>query len=407
VDVDDGGFLDAFTEHLDRLHNLARSMTSCPQDAEDLVSETCLLALRGWRRCPPEDAGAWFATVCLNAARSSYRRQSVRPTEVRAEQWLLDLTHDGVDTAGAALTAVDAHAVRDAVRRLPAPQMEAIALMDLAGYTAADRPYPRRAAGHRPVTRPPRSQGAGPVAGLPTRRTHRMTHDAERNAGRFLGGDMAPAEREAFGGHLLRCADCWTEVEQGRRGRSLAESTRTAAPAALRDHVRALVESEPEQPVPLRRRRLLLPLGVPVAAAAAVALILGLGGGTTDPPPLRLAVGDFRAERLPGTQLPDTGAPDLSQLDLQPVGAGGGSYAGLDVDGYAHRDQAGRRVVLYLSDAAFPEAPGARLLAGPDGPWVAQRGDLTILCARVPHALLVVGQDAQLVRSTATALGVL
>jgi len=137
VDVDDAEFLDAFTEHLDRLHNLSRSLTSCPQDAEDLVSETCLLALGGWRRSPPDDPGAWFATICLNAARSSYRRQSVRPTEVPAEQWLLDLADDGVDTAGAALTAVEVRTVREAVRRLPGPQLEAIALMDLAGYTAA------------------------------------------------------------------------------------------------------------------------------------------------------------------------------------------------------------------------------------------------------------------------------
>lgn len=234
-----------------------------------------------------------------------------------------------------------------------------------------------------------------------------MTHDAEGDAARFLGGDMPPPEREAFGGHLLRCAECWAEVEQGRRGRSLAESTRTAAHAALRDHVRALVEAEPQQPVLLRRRRLLRPLGVPIAAAAAVALILGLGGGTTEPPSLRQAVADFSAQRLPGAQLPDLRAPDLSQLDLQPVGAGGGTYADLEVDGYAYRDPAGRLVVLYLSDEPFPEAPGARQLAGPDGPWVAQRGDVTILCARLPHALLVVGQDDQLVRSTASALGVL
>ena len=238
-----------------------------------------------------------------------------------------------------------------------------------------------------------------------------MTHDAEGDAARFLGGDMPPPEREAFGGHLLRCAECWAEVEQGRRGRSLAESTRIAAPAALRDHVRALVEAEPRQPVPLRRipppRRLLLPLGVPVAAAVAVALILTLGGGTTEPPSLRQAVADFTAQRLPGAQLPDLSAPDLSQLDLQPVGAGGGTYAGLDVDGYAYRDPAGRRVVVYLSDEPFPEAPGAQLLAGPDGAWVVERGDVIILCARVPHALLVVGQDDRLVRSAASALGVL
>lgn len=240
-----------------------------------------------------------------------------------------------------------------------------------------------------------------------------MRHDPERDAALFLAGDLDVDKRAAFSAHLLDCGDCWTEVEQARRGRSLAEARRSAAPAALRDRVRALVEAETmsAQPVSPRAwrqpRRWLLPAGIPAAAAAVIALMLTLGGGTTEPPSLRQAVADFTAQQLPGSQLPEQRAPDLSQLRLQPVGAGGGSYAGLDVDGYAYRDPAGRRVVLYLSDEPFPEAPGAQRLAGPDGPWVAQRGDVIVLCARVPHALLVVGQDDELVRSTASALGVL
>ncbi len=224
---------------------------------------------------------------------------------------------------------------------------------------------------------------------------------------------MSPGEREEFTCHLLACNTCWSEVEQARRGRRLAESTRAAAPAGLRDRVRALVEAEPDAtpaPVPSRRvavHRWLVPVGVPVAAVAAVALILTAGSGTSEPPSLRQAVADFSAGQLPGSQRPALRAPDLSRLDLQSVGAGGGTYGGLDVDGYAYRDGAGRRVVVYLSDKAFPEAPGARHLAGQDGPWVAQRGDVTVLCARLPHALLVVGRDDQLVREAASALGVL
>jgi len=145
-----------------------------------------------------------------------------------------------------------------------------------------------------------------------------------------------------------------------------------------------------------------------VAAAAALVLVVVLGGRTTpEPPSLRQAVADYSAQRLPGAQLPDQRAPDLTGLQLQPVGAGGGTYGGLDVDGFAYRDPAGRRVVLYLSDDPFPEAPGAQRLEGADGPWIVRRGAVTVLCARLPHALLVVGEDDQLVRSTASALGVL
>jgi len=137
VQVDDSEFLDAFTEHLDRLHNLARGLTRSTQDAEDLVSETCVLALRGWRRGRPDDPTAWFATICLNAARSSYRRSAVRPVEVAAEEWLHRQADEDADTAHAALASIDATRVRAALSQLPAPQLEAITLMDLGGYTAA------------------------------------------------------------------------------------------------------------------------------------------------------------------------------------------------------------------------------------------------------------------------------
>ena len=135
--MDDEAFLEAFAEHLDRLHNLARGLTGTAQDAEDLVSETCLLALRGWRRQRPDDPRAWFATICLNAARSSSRRRAARPVEVQADAWLVALADPEADAAQAALSALDTERVRLAMRRLPAVQLEAITMMDLAGCTAA------------------------------------------------------------------------------------------------------------------------------------------------------------------------------------------------------------------------------------------------------------------------------
>ncbi len=134
--MDDREFLDAFAEHLDRVHNLARGLTGSRQDAEDLVQETCLLALRGWRREPPRDPAAWFATICLNAARSSYRRSAARPVEVLADEWLHALADDG-DTADHAMASLDVDRVHRALAQLPEVQREAITLMDLGGYSAS------------------------------------------------------------------------------------------------------------------------------------------------------------------------------------------------------------------------------------------------------------------------------
>ncbi len=134
---DDGEFLDALHEHLDRLHNLARGLTRTAQDAEDLMQETCLLALRGWRRDRPTDAGAWLSTICLNASRSAHRRRAARLVEVAAEDWMLDRADAGAGTAELALAELDGSRVRAALQQLPGVQRDAITLMDLAGHTAA------------------------------------------------------------------------------------------------------------------------------------------------------------------------------------------------------------------------------------------------------------------------------
>ncbi len=207
---------------------------------------------------------------------------------------------------------------------------------------------------------------------------------------------------------------------------------RTAAPGALRDRdrVRVMVEAEPTTaPFPSRRRamrRCLAPVGVPVAAAAAALIIdLRIRHHRT----AVAAAGGNRhlSGQLPGAQLPAPRAPNLSGPDLSPVGAGGGTCAGLDVDSYAYRvagdahpvdghpvdghaayrHDSGRRIVLSLSEQASAQAPGGRRLAGEDGWWVAQRGHVTVLCARLPPALLAGGQDDQLVRQAASALEVL
>lgn len=245
-----------------------------------------------------------------------------------------------------------------------------------------------------------------------------MVHDPEQDAARYLADDLSPGQRDGFSRHLLTCSQCRREVELARRGRAALEAQRTVVSVELRDRMRALVESEPAAAplglaarTPTRRGRALLAVAASfagvLAVAVAVAVADGAVGRTPEPAALREAVQDYDAARLPGAGLPEQPAPNLSALRLQSVGAGGGTYAGLAVDGYAYRDPAGRRLVLYLSDQPFPEAPDARQLAGADGPWIADRGDVVVLCARLPHNLLLVGQDRALVRSTALALGVL
>ena len=135
--VSDDEFLVTVGEHLDLVYNLARRLSDSGPDAEDLVQETLLRALRSWRRHPPDDARAWLCTICLNTARGEWRHNAIRPTEV------LD-PHPGTldaslrDTAAEAIGRLVREQVHAALWRLPPAQREAIALMDLCGFSAAE-----------------------------------------------------------------------------------------------------------------------------------------------------------------------------------------------------------------------------------------------------------------------------
>jgi len=249
-----------------------------------------------------------------------------------------------------------------------------------------------------------------------------VPHRPDRDACRYLGGTLTSAERDRFDAHLLTCRTCWVQVQQARAGRAAVEGVREVAPAHLRERVRALVDAESASGPAVRRRRLpgravhgrrvpgrAAAAAVLVAAAVSGVLVLHLDG--PDEASVEQAVADYAARELPGTQMPEVAAPDLSALRLQAVAAGAGSYASLPVDAYAYTDPSGRRVALYLSEAPFPEPADAQPLAAPGGPWMAHEAGAAVLCAmpadgRPATSILIVGQDDALVTAAARALGV-
>jgi len=133
----DEEFVLVLEEHLDLVYNLARRLTRTRPEAEDLVQETCLRALRGWRRRPPNDARAWLATICLNAARSGWRREASRPVVALDPDVAARIPGDH-DPESEAIASTMHIVVHRALWCLPAAQRETIALMNLCGFTAAE-----------------------------------------------------------------------------------------------------------------------------------------------------------------------------------------------------------------------------------------------------------------------------
>lgn len=131
-------FLEATIGSTDLVHNLARRLTRDREAAEDLVQETFLAAFASWRkRGRPDRVEAWMATICLNLARSSFRRQRRRPDEMlQADAGMWEVAD--ADTAAEALSRVERDAVHRALWELPEEQRIAITLMDICGLSAVE-----------------------------------------------------------------------------------------------------------------------------------------------------------------------------------------------------------------------------------------------------------------------------
>jgi len=136
-------FLDTTMPYLDAIHALARRLTDGQEAAEDLVQETYLRAFAGFAGRRGGSVRPWLVAICLNTARSSWRRARIRPSET-----LVDFTEPAWSVAGdarspddpaaEALDRVERQAISRALARLSQPQREAVVAVDLAGLTAQE-----------------------------------------------------------------------------------------------------------------------------------------------------------------------------------------------------------------------------------------------------------------------------
>ena len=129
-------FLNSAMGATDLVYNIARRMVPGAEDARDLVQETYLAAYAAWAKGRrPDRVEPWLATICLNLARSSYRRRSHRPQEVPLER---TNSTANLDPERAALASLEATALRRAMWSLDEGQRVAIALVDIAGLSTAE-----------------------------------------------------------------------------------------------------------------------------------------------------------------------------------------------------------------------------------------------------------------------------
>lgn len=128
------GRLSVFEEtvlpHLDAAYNLARWLTRNEQDAEDVVQEAFLRALRHFRTFKGGDAKPWMLAIVRNTF-YTWRKQNRLPIdETDLEDDKLSLADDAPDPETQLLRETDRQLLRDALRRLPKEFLEVIVLRE-------------------------------------------------------------------------------------------------------------------------------------------------------------------------------------------------------------------------------------------------------------------------------------
>jgi RNA polymerase sigma-70 factor, ECF subfamily len=116
--------------HLDAAYTLARYLTRNDADAQDVVQDASLRALKyfaGFRGTTAADGRAWFLTIVRNTA---YTWRQRGRNDAAATEFNEELHSDGpVDDRAAAID------VREALERLPPEFREVIVLRELEGLS--------------------------------------------------------------------------------------------------------------------------------------------------------------------------------------------------------------------------------------------------------------------------------
>lgn len=129
---DHARFEEMVLPHLNAAYNLARWLARDVNDAEDVVQDACMRALKYIGSLNSGSARAWFLTIVRNAF-YDWRKHN-RPAEIAHDDGTaIDMAIDpaAVDPEQAFLRNAESMALKDAVAQLPLPYREVLILREL------------------------------------------------------------------------------------------------------------------------------------------------------------------------------------------------------------------------------------------------------------------------------------
>ncbi len=121
--------------HLDCAYNLARWLTRNDVDAQDIVQEAYLRALRFFSGFRGGDGRAWLLRIVRNTFYSWIEKKHPREMKTVSEEKALDFASDGPAPDARLLREADTVALRRAIEELPVEFREALVMRELEGLS--------------------------------------------------------------------------------------------------------------------------------------------------------------------------------------------------------------------------------------------------------------------------------
>jgi RNA polymerase sigma-70 factor, ECF subfamily len=127
-------FEDLFLPHLDAAYNLAYWIAGAEADAQDIVQEAYVRALKGFSRFRGDNPRAWLLTIVRNTAYTWMRKKH------RGEERLVPFDEE-IHAAGLEVAPAEPYREREsqlieqALQRLPAEFRESLVLFELEGWS--------------------------------------------------------------------------------------------------------------------------------------------------------------------------------------------------------------------------------------------------------------------------------
>ncbi len=122
--------------HLDAAYNLARWLVRDPQNAEDVVQEACLRALKFFSGFRGRDERAWLLRIVRNAAYSFLERNRSADLVEEFDEMVHASAYDPPRDAEAVLMqTAESRMLQEALEALPVRFREAVVLRELEGLS--------------------------------------------------------------------------------------------------------------------------------------------------------------------------------------------------------------------------------------------------------------------------------